>query len=219
MTIQPILFSAPMVRALLDGRKTMTRRVLKPTKGTTLADFTFEGKFGSLPLDKIETPRFAAGDLLWVRERLERAENHFVNYSADKATHPDAEWVWKNNSLPSIHCPKGMSRLTLEVTGVKVERLQDISEEEAKAEGIYFEKPTAADLEWYKNWSEENGDDNPAPMDGVWQSGIKNGYGPNAIFAFKKLWESINGEGSWAANPWVLAVSFKVHKCNVSAMA
>lgn len=191
MTTKPILFSGPMVRALLDGRKTQTRRVLKdqPTWDRVEAIVKrFPNQTAGVP--------FAVGDVLWVRETwshtgdgvwsvhdAQRAHNGRVIYKAE-GVHPGASF------FPSIHMPRRFSRLTLAVTSVKVERLQDISKEDVIAEGI----------------TEREGE----PMDGV----VCGWHEP-----FAELWTSINGAGSWDANPWVVALTFTVHRCHVDAMA
>ena len=182
---RPILFSGPMVRAILDGRKTQTRRVAKP-------------------LD-ITCPYGSPGDRLWVREtwtpdhaafyphfpvcyragfgpEYERKNGH-VWSSEQNAWFP---WKWR----PSIHMPRWASRITLEITGVRVERLNDISEEDAIAEGIH----QFAALSLWGNDPKGT----PAKL-----------VGGNPQEAFALLWESINGEGSWALNPWVWVIEFK----------
>jgi hypothetical protein len=203
MTEKPILFSGPMVRAILDERKTQTRRVLKPQpeqngaglwvfppnwtaaafkKWTQAVQTEESGLRQMFQSEKVKAGLpYAVGDLLWVRERLDEGDAGSVVYHADGDVHPDAEWVWQRKSLPSIHCPRGLSRITLKVTAVRVERLQDISEDDAKAEGCSH------------TWS---GDMNE---------------GPSAFpdENFQKLWTSINGAESWAANPWVAAYSFE----------
>lgn len=219
MTERPILFSAPMIRALLDGRKSQTRRVLKPQPDDL--------REGQIPRQL----RIAIGDKLWVREAhcLPRPDKAPLLYRADHPETADLGLRWR----PSIHMPRWASRLTLIVTEVRVQRLQEISEEDAIAEGVYYEEPTKEDHEWYRDYCEEHGDD-PAsnPMKGVWRApGTRQGWGmtkaerereqwgPTAQFAFRCIWESINGEGAWAANPWVAAYTFTVHRCNIDALA
>ena len=132
MTERPILFSGPMVRALLEGRKTQTRRVMKPQpKGMARLDTG-----GSWPLasgsEFMRCPYGVPGDRLWVRESWRKADSmtESVFYRADEEWNAGAGWK------PSIHMPRWASRLTLEVTGVKVERVQEISERDAVAEGM-----------------------------------------------------------------------------------
>ena len=195
---RPILFSGDMVRAILDGRKTMTRRVVKmatPPQAERVQHF--EGlrwdwlRYDGLRLSTFKCPFGKTGDRLWVRETFRlsdpndcacyepcRCRSGQPMYRADGHYH-DMEYKWK----PSIYMPRWSSRITLEVTGVRVERLQDISEEDAQAEG--------------------------APLElGVLERTI---LGAKARYrsGFVRLWESINGPGSWDANPWVWCVSFK----------
>lgn len=185
MKERPILFSAPMVRAILEGRKTMTRRVatkIKAPKAWTMPNGI--DSFWNVNPCWRETPGELCpygqpGDRLWVRERINRivgTENSY--YAADGAITPGDSWLWKRRSLPSIHCPYGLSRITLEITNVRVERLQDISEEDAKNEGCLAFIKRDKGLHSYK-------DD------------------------FHHLWQSINGPCSWDANPWVWVVKFK----------
>lgn len=206
MTDRPIIFSAPMVRALLDGRKTQTRRILKPQPVPFLVDdkpceVALE-HYADYPLPRVrlgrvitkQEVRYAVGDRLFVREnhRLTdcecteacRGPGH-VWYEADSSGYRN---VAGNKLRPSIHMPRWASRLTLAVTGVKVERLQEISEADAIAEG--------AD-----------------PI-------IDHGTGSTPYLhriGFEHLWCRINGETAWIENPFVVAVTFQVIKANVDA--
>lgn len=129
MKERPILFSAPMVRAILDGSKTQTRRIvkMKTPKVRTLLDYSVDG------LCVGPCPQGNTGDRLWVRETfglLGDEEQHVLHY---RATHPRAHVTgW----TPSIHMPRRASRITLEITGVRVERLNDIGQFDAAAEGV-----------------------------------------------------------------------------------
>ncbi|PSJ60799.1 hypothetical protein [Pseudaminobacter soli (ex Li et al. 2025)] len=216
MTDRPILFSSPMVRALLDGRKTQTRRVIG-----TFHDFDplqdlirffdandkFIGNNDGPPAEecrKYEEPsvRFAVGDRLWVREvfsyeSLDVDRNGFM-----------PPWYWADGNpssgdftkpKPSIHMPRWASRLTLTVTDVRVQRLQEISEADARAEGC----PVSWDGKPY---------DPPHPEVDSWQ-----GYG-RASFCL--LWNKLNAPRGfgWYANPWVVAVSFTVEHRNIDAL-
>lgn len=109
---RPILFSGPMVRAILSGEKTQTRRVIKP----------------QYPTSAIKCPYGVAGDLLWVRETF--AENDVLPLSA----RPPGEYIYRADSVHDM--PRRVSRIMLEITGIGVERVQDISEADAKAEGF-----------------------------------------------------------------------------------
>lgn len=203
MKERPILFSAPMVRAILDGRKVQTRRIVKG------ADYFAAGwpcKFGKpcaetrclyshvdgKHLTVMHSPYGGPEDRLWVREtwqgplvddidayRAEPSNYHnpeFCQYAADGG--PAPEFVTMDDELvrrwrPSIHMNRWASRISLEITGVRVERLQDISVGDCCNEGAPLEQTHAV-----QTWYEE-------------------------------LWESINGRGSWDANPWVWVIEFK----------
>lgn len=168
MKERPILFSAPMVRAILDGRKTQTRRVVKLRNGQYMPPSEKADINGWRQMLR-NCPYGQPGDRLWVREThfdAKRLNEGRILYRADGDV---SRFGW----TPSIHMPRSASRITLEVTGVRVERLQDISEADAVAEGV------------------------------VWEQG------QTAINVFETLWESINGAGSWDANPWVWVVEFK----------
>lgn len=211
MSDKPILFSAPMILALLDGRKTQTRRVLKPQPEA-------DGKYHDIKAAR-RALRFVPGDRLWVREAwqeflasefpqgrafgprgdfgipTERAKGNvsYVAYRADGdfPPHPeDGKAVWR----PPIHMPRKFSRLTLIVEAVKVERLQDISEEDAGAEGYPAQEQRAAS--------------------GIAE--IRDAY-PIAWYAW--LWDSINAKRGfpWSINPWVCALTFCVIKQNIDA--
>lgn len=195
MADRPIIFSAPMVRALLAGRKAQTRRAIKPpTKMPTDADIVLSGTAWSWRLGtrggSIPTP-YAPGDRLWVREAIDRASvPGDVHYRADYEGDPTGlGWT------PSIHMPRWASRLTLTITDVRVQRLQDISEEDARGEGCAL---TDAGV-----W---NADPTRPQMAGC-----------DARGAFYCLWNSIHGPDAWDANPWVAAIGFIVHRQNIDA--
>ncbi|PZE12736.1 hypothetical protein DMX10_13985 [Pseudomonas sp. 57B-090624] len=213
---RPIIFSGPMVRAILEGRKTVTRRVIKPQPYIdTSGNFCWNGSnYGqnengprsaalASPIPCSKTKRVACpygkpGDRLWVRE------THFINdfrgANVPEDDRAEAEIVYRADPLPcwegeeseipwrpSIHMPRWASRILLEITDVRVERLQAISEEQALAEGVKGE-----------------------PCDHARQACTDIGcWGDTAKGAFGFLWESINGTGSWHANPWVWAISFR----------
>ena len=189
----PILFSAPMVRAILDSRKTQTRRIAKVTDKdckpgmiTPLAGFvprTIANHISYCPYGK-------TGDRLWVRETFKQY-NGIISYKADgnwisdfndiDNFNPHENIKWKR----SIHMPRSASRILLEITGVRVERLQDISECDAKAEGSYVCDYFGRRL-----------------LD---QSSNQGCY----KWGYRSIWESLNGSGSWDLNPWVWVVEFK----------
>jgi hypothetical protein len=213
MADRPILFSGPMVRAILSGAKTQTRRLVSPR---------FLGLFGepdcwepqhyatwrawchhTNQIEHFANPFGVSGDRLWVREtwgvigdiRAGNDGEHFaahVEYAADLAkrtidVHMD-HWRTSYETLgkwrPSIHMPRWASRLTLEVMSVRVERLHDLSEEDARAEGVEV-------------------------TNGHPELGALIGAGPSYREGFAQLWRSINGPGSWEANPWLWCVAFR----------
>lgn len=196
MKERPILFSAPMVRAILEGRKTMTRRAIKPQPvGNADVQFRVASAVTIAPTGKqLLCPYGVPGDRLWVRETWARFDDDgTVVYRAD-ANKPGlasdfemdrnvgaANTRWR----PSIHMHRRASRITLEVAEVRVERLQDVSESDAITEGAPPSHPT---------------------IDVVSR---ELGYPDFSRSWFAQLWESINGPGSWDANPWVWVVGFK----------
>lgn len=197
MKDHPIIFSAAMVVALLAGRKTQTRRL------------------ASSPLRKA-----APGDRLWVREsgrELSYAFNHGTDrdewaicgfkYSADGTIiYSDGEWHDSEKSRPSIHMLRMFSRLTLVVTEVRLERLRDITEDDAWAEGV---TDFAESLDQPGLWEGLSEEDRRAI--------VRVQFG-GARQAFQCLWESLHGAGSWAANPALIALTFSVHQVNIDQM-
>lgn len=222
MKERPILFSAPMVRAILEGRKTMTRRAVKNTiaeswLGVGDPGNGFSPEFVALPENHL-CPYGQPGDRLWVREtwRVGAWDSDYGRIAVDYAASPElgkTPWLdvpdddvfvrlWEQSTddamkanlpldeegsyhwepgkaptrwRPSIFMPRWASRITLEIKNVRVERLNEISDDDAMAEGVeHF-------------WS------TPRP----------------AVANFWRLWESINGPGSWDANPWVWVIEFK----------
>lgn len=185
MKERPILFSGTMVRAILEGRKTQTRRLVKPAPifCSNVGWEVFTPRDGALPLDQVACPYGQPGDRLWVRETwapnsvgsaialiLKSAPQPGVYYAA---THTGrVGWRWR----PSIHMPRWASRITLEVVAVRVQRLQDISRGDAMAEGCPF-------------------------------ANMADGGDPRIWYSW--LWNQINGDGSWDANPWVWVIEFK----------
>lgn len=195
---RPILFSGPMVRAILEGRKTQTRRVVKG-KGIWSVEFKddhsddlwpgYEGEHGEWQW--MPCPYGERGDRLWVRETFFCVTGNpgpvVCNYKADFAG-DEFGGLWK----PSIHMPRWASRITLEVTGVRVERLNEISNEDIVAEGI-----------------EAIGKGFQMPDGSYAQAGRCESKASTTRQLFSSLWESINGAGSWEANPWVWVVEFR----------
>ncbi|ATG35938.1 hypothetical protein PhaeoP23_01796 [Phaeobacter piscinae] len=211
MADKPILFSGPMVRALIEGAKTQTRRVItKEAAHDALA--TFGSDFITLPGNRDLLPVNAEpGDRLWVRERFavsgigwgkkpSEAMGGRVHFHAD----PNHGWhsYW-GNWRPSIHMPRWASRLTLNVTEVRVQRLQAISEADAIAEGCrpFFDEDTSQIMKG------PNGTEHKmAPLRGPADD-------------FQRLWDGLNdGRGyGWEANPWVAAYRFTVARQNIDA--
>lgn len=229
MAERPIIFSGPMVRAILADRKFQTRRVLEPQprhRANLLRIVGPSAIFCDGDHEKNEDCeehkysvriRYAKGDVLWVREATVQTPAGLA-YVADGAEHYGAGGALRKR--PAIHMPREFSRITLRVTDVRVQRLQDISEEDAKAEGVEFSAPTPEDEEWNRQWCEEHG--YPVePLEGVWLApGTRQGYGPRRNdpqwgptpqFAYRLLWDAINAKRGhpWESNPWVAAISFE----------
>jgi len=183
MKEQPILFSAPMVRAILDGRKTQTRRIVK-------GDITTIGSMDYLngqPLEGCsatlgQCPFGVPGDRLWVRETW-RQGNTRVLYRTDDVCPSQVRW------RPSIHMPRWASRITLEITDVRVQRLQEISDEDALAEGLRSDGSLGAQCSVELTGHRTHHD---SPKE-----------------CFRLLWESIHGPGSWDVNHFVWVIVFR----------
>ena len=204
MKEHPLLFSSPMVRALLDGSKTQTRRVCKPmqswvdqacreVRNIDGAPFHFL-KCAEEPLERLRCPYGQPGDRIWVRETWRtdasldaKPPRDFsgwpVKYEADGTALRHGAHFGKTDGKTrvSIHMPRWASRILLEIVSVRVERLNDCSDADARAEGT------------------------PGGH------GVIPSYNYNATPSehYSHLWESLNGSGSWAANPWVWVIEFK----------
>ena len=193
MSERPILFSGPMVRAILEGRKTQTRRVLKPS--AYLRRYNDERRLNLSEAQLLDAKAHAArvnigrglpspcgapGDTLWVRETW--APSRFKAGDPNYAYRADGEREGVGRWRPSIHMPRRASRLTLRIKSVRVERLQEISEADAIAEGV-LRTGGRAQLQ-------------------------PNHFRP-ARELFSELWDSINEDRApWASNPWVWVVEF-----------
>ncbi|HDG8163929.1 TPA: hypothetical protein PCO66_004114 [Klebsiella pneumoniae] len=234
MTERGMIFNGEMVRALLSGRKTQTRRIIKPQPEVTLSG-SLSGKWLSRPLNGLLLPKIediaihcpfgAVGDRIWVREtwgvvshafsddglmidwvpdrpataihEMPFGNGYYSGYAiyatdgdftwGDDDGYEDGRWCWK----PSIHMPRAASRILLEITDVRVERLNAISQEDAEAEGIDMEALYDSQ-DCYDCIADHN-------MTGR----------PTVTGAFKYLWESIYGEEGWKSNPWVWVIEFK----------
>lgn len=208
MTDRPIPFSAPMVRAILDGRKTQHRVVLKPQpedgalgkpSNPGLWDVHYRAARGYVRVTERDLKRvlledhtpYAVGDRLWVREAWAAIVDGAWRQD-DVIYRADGNEGWKHGWRPSIHMPRWASRITLEVTGVRVERLQDISEADAEAEGIEAKVICGVGHSW-THYGNPNG---PVGWTDPRQS-------------FASLWTSLHGPGAWEANPWVAVIEFK----------
>lgn len=197
MAEHPILFKGPMVRAILSGSKTQTRRVVNFRRGTEPSVYWRAGEFS----DETRCPYGVPGDTLWVREPL-RPLRHIshedVIYEADARfvirDGKRAEWMWKARNISSRFCPRWACRLRLHVTEVRVERLQAITEEDAREEGASCESALA--------WSDAVGAPDP------YAAAVAMGYRAG----FRELWDGINGKRpgcSWADDPWVWVIGFE----------
>ena len=191
MTDRPIIFSAPMVQALIEGRKTQTRRILKKgcpaSRNLILPDGPNKG---AVQLN------YAPGNRLWVKEthaRYPEGDLCLPHYMADGpipsiSDRHDAGLLIK---YPAIFMPRWASRLTLAVTDVRVQRLQDITEDDAQAEGL---------VQAYEGWATDT-------QGRCW--------GPTARDSFVQLFDSLHGTHAWGKNPWVVALTFDVHRGNI----
>lgn len=226
---RPILFSTPMVRAILEGRKTMTRRIVKPQFPDDVGWAVFESQ-GYFPVDDdgnpLVKPHFIIGQHLWVKETWAnvplRSGKMGAIYRADGDDAFDniqEGWEFMGKWTPSIHMFRWASRITLEVTEVRVERLHEISEGDAKAEGLLAQVGGGTGPGTGYKWNgvgyhgagfvgriKEKTFHVP-DIDGRCSCNER-GTSPSQC-AFRELWESINGKGSWADNPWVRVLSFK----------
>lgn len=183
MKERSVIFSGAMVRAILDGKKKQMRRIIKeqPTPDEIAEEIKYADGYALYGREYrrsfVRCPYGEVGDRLWVREAWAPipsgpcAPGNPVMYRAT-VEKPNI-WSWK----PSIHMPRWASRITLDVTAVRVERLNDISGQDAVAEGTEY--------------------------------AIAKGETMEAQLAFRCLWESINGPGSWDQNPWVWVIEFQ----------
>jgi hypothetical protein len=202
MRCHPILFSAPMIRALLAGRKTQTRRMAKVVRDVNFgceiapSEYAVEVRNGNY-----ENVRIKPGDQMWVRETwadgfitldgvvLDDGGYHY------RASDTSGVVGWK----PSIHMPRAASRLTLSVTDVRIERLQAISDHDCLDEGVS------------RFVSDGGYGDAPALLR---EGGVRG--------AFKDLWSSINGDtgpAAWLTNPWVIVYVFTVAHRNIDTVS
>lgn len=220
MKERPILFKGSMVRAILEGSKTQTRRIIKPQPPFG-CEYSINGNHTHAlchtagPIDdktrwvpptpkstdyRLPCPFGVPGDRLWVREtfgfEIQRVGGTPHERLVYRSTRPEAAHCYDCNGnkipmkwRPSIYMPRRFSRIDLEITSVRVERLQDISAEDANAEGAQ---------EWIESHNQG---------DRYHHNGNLQAY---PVTAFSRLWETINGAGSWDANPWIWVVEFKL---------
>lgn len=223
-----MIFNGDMVRAILEGRKTVTRRPVKDSSGYTKVskcaspydEFILikEGKIpGSGSGIKIKSPHGTIGDRLYVRETMYVDGYLDVHYSADHVIaecEELADWDYREpeyvGSIPSIHMPKFAARIWLEITDVRVERVQDINPSEVLSEGIRIEVPRGIDPspfpDDFSHWSEEKREawiDSQARATYLTRCNYESGL----IDAFRSLWDSIYE--NWKENPWVWVIEFK----------
>jgi len=222
MADRPILFSGPMIRAILAGRKTQTRRNIKQPfqsgyfQGEIFVDvikanstapkafrFSADAVGGGAVLNEVFEPRINEGDRLWVRESWKATGLAAFNKPSETricgrfAYQADAEQLPRDQMIPwrpSIHMPRWASRLTLTVTDVRVERLQDITLRDAFAEGCAIRQIDLFGAE------------------GEQRNEIGRAY-------YRSVWEDINGPGSWRSNPWVIAYTFTPVFQNIDRIA
>ena len=252
MADRPILFSGPMVRALLAGKKTNTRRVANPQPDTVIMRNGKRLPQSLLHVEGEAVPRVAhgnvlteqrapcaPGDRLWVREAHQmansgggpvicyRADNHRwqppftgpdfgAGPSFDYEKYPGEYSIWAADLesadhpwRPSIYMPRWCSRITCIVTDVRIERLQDITDDGAAAEGVRFE---TADPPFYY-------------VPGVWPHsltavGIEEPGGDHAVRSFAKYWNLLNAKRSygWDVNPWVFVIVFETALKNIDRL-
>jgi len=237
MKERPILFTGPMVRAILDGSKTQTRRIVKPqpfdrsysrhdhrmayASGRVADGDEIDGFYAYSTSSggewRARCPYGQPGDRLWVRETwLEDPEDdgtwHYTQYMGCKGSplseipkkfrkpeHCIYREGWDGVDLrwrPSIHMPRWASRILLEIVSVRVERLQAIGDNDALTEGVERVENNYGNGPAYCDYGMKNQDDTAE-----WFN--------SPVDSYQSLWESINGAGSWDANPWVWVVEFK----------
>lgn len=229
----PILFSTPMVRAILDGNKTMTRRIVKPQPPDEAKTLCGPKTYEPIAIDKDGemypgSPIYGAydengewgtkcpyqpGDHLWVREtwRCVKYDNmdgdlnygvefkdgtrKYFKFDDSERYHQFGKYALKKGWQPSIYLPKEAARIWLEITNVRVERLQEITEEDAMSEGVsWLDDACYANNGWHPTYYDPDSGGGPIFRDG-----------------FKSLWDSINAKRGydWDTNPWVWVISFK----------
>lgn len=218
MSDLPIIFSAPMVRALLEVRKTQTRRIIKQpdTVGGELwvkypsgwyltinDDHEYRAKVNCAHGDRLYVREAHAWPEAWDRDECEIARIWYPAGEIGRGRiYDEQKPAGFGKTRPSIHMPRWASRLTLTVTDVRVQRVQDISEADAVEEGCrpFFDEGNS-EIYLGPNGAEHR----MAPLKGP-------------LDDFNRLWNSLHGPEAWDANPWVAALSFDVHRCNIDQM-
>ncbi len=244
MVDKSIIFSAPMVRALIEGRKTQTRRILRPQPA---GDITGCGRFADsrvglkddwewltgdqTDIDSVSAAgsfktRYLEGDRLWVREAWRAPKTQDERRPADMPARTmsirfeaggwisnvsfKGDWRPTNESFvndppswigklrSSLHLPRWASRITLVVTDVRVQRLQDIGEDDARAEGVNIERYVPV-----------------SDSAGMHASGEAEPTDP--VEEYRDLWDSLHGPDAWSKNPWIAAISFRPILANIDA--
>lgn len=229
MRERPILFSPPMVRSLLNCTKSQTRRMVKPQpfqsmlnppnfedkkvgeificpdlfdqKTSVFVEYEGGGRYHNMGADvfaRKHCPYGQPSDRLWVREAMRFDPDQGWRYEADGDDIINQDYGSKRKPFtPSIHMPRSCSRILLEIVTVRVERLQDISDCDAEAEGIESVQVSETDFR-FVNYLRSDREQYP----------IEATFG-TTFQSYASLWESINGPGTWAANPWVWVVEFR----------
>ncbi|SEN68090.1 hypothetical protein [Nitrosomonas marina] len=215
MKEKPIIYSDPMVVATLEGRKTQTRRIVKrlakygkiigfdraDTKGYACQFRDKRGRLHNLTYEELlkACPYGTVGEKLWVRESTIEDyidDKPLARYSADMAW-SDIKWWYSRPSCPSIHMPRWASRITLEITSLRVERVQDISDDDVGREGlaVFGGGDVDSSGQWHRLYFDPRPDhDN----EGIF-----------AKEAYKNLWGMIHGKNEWDKNPWVWVIGVK----------
>lgn len=198
---KPILFSTPMVQAILRGEKTQTRRIAKPQAKRDLeSGYVFDDKYNKIfDLHNWHEPfiaefcKYKVGDILWVRETFQIIPPNMIFYKADKENKAKGNWK------PSIFMPKEACRIFLKLTKIRIERLNDITEADAIAEGI-------------ERWTDERMKSKPTHYKVYFQNCKPEdlcSYTSCPIDSYETLWQKINGEKSWEENPFVWVYEFE----------
>jgi len=191
MNEKPILFSTEMVRAILEGRKTQTRRIIK-SGDIYVNDYNNHWPFVITEegWEEKPCPYGEVGNLLWVRETWQKIEGNRIIYKANTL-------IWGGNWKPSIFMPKAAARIWLEITNVRVERLNDISHKDAVAEISTPGWPLNEMVDHISKLKDEY-KHHALPTATLYQLG------------FIRAWANINGLSSWFDNPWVWVIEFKL---------